>query len=61
MQLLIISYPSFTIEVDSNKTIKELKEKIETKKNIDTNIQSLYFAAKRLNNQQLLKDYNIQN
>ncbi len=60
MQLLIVSYPSFTINIENSVTVNELKEQINQNNNIPLDEQSLYYAGKLLNDQKLLQDYGIE-
>lgn len=63
MQIFIKSLTGKTItfDVKSSTTIKELKNKIEEKENISTNIQRILFCGKTLEDNKTLSYYNIQN
>ncbi|EZA56412.1 hypothetical protein DMN91_009840 [Ooceraea biroi] len=50
---------TFTIEIDSSQTVKELKEKIETQKGFPAEHQKLIYAGKILADEQPLTEYNI--
>ncbi|TGZ46653.1 UV excision repair protein RAD23-like protein B [Temnothorax longispinosus] len=50
---------TFTIEIDSSQTVKDLKEKIETQKGFPAEHQKLIYAGKILADEQPLTEYNI--
>ncbi|XP_012232734.1 UV excision repair protein RAD23 homolog A [Linepithema humile] len=50
---------TFTIEIDSSQTVKDLKEKIETQKGFPVEHQKLIYAGKILADEQPLTEYNI--
>ncbi|KYN29805.1 UV excision repair protein RAD23 like protein B [Trachymyrmex cornetzi] len=50
---------TFTIEIDSSQTVKDLKEKIETQKGFPAEHQKLIYAGKILADEQPLAEYNI--
>ncbi|KAH0955917.1 hypothetical protein HN011_007477 [Eciton burchellii] len=50
---------TFTIEIDSAQTVKDLKEKIETQKGFPAEHQKLIYAGKILADEQPLTEYNI--
>ncbi|XP_011643297.1 UV excision repair protein RAD23 homolog B [Pogonomyrmex barbatus] len=50
---------TFTIEIDSSQTVKDLKEKIETQKGFPAEHQKLIYAGKILVDEQPLTEYNI--
>ncbi|XP_012524278.1 UV excision repair protein RAD23 homolog B [Monomorium pharaonis] len=50
---------TFTIEIDSSQTVKDLKEKIETQKGFPVEQQKLIYAGKILADEQPLTEYNI--
>ncbi|EGI65802.1 PREDICTED: UV excision repair protein RAD23 homolog B [Acromyrmex echinatior] len=50
---------TFTIEIDSLQTVKDLKEKIETQKGFPAEHQKLIYAGKILADEQPLAEYNI--
>ncbi|XP_014217305.1 UV excision repair protein RAD23 homolog B isoform X2 [Copidosoma floridanum] len=50
---------TFTIEIESSQTVKELKDKIETQKGFPALYQKLIYAGKILVDEQPLSEYNI--
>ncbi|XP_011155020.1 UV excision repair protein RAD23 homolog B isoform X2 [Harpegnathos saltator] len=50
---------TFTIEIDSSQTVKDLKQKIETQKGLPAEQQKLIYAGKILADEQPLTEYNI--
>ncbi|XP_050455238.1 UV excision repair protein RAD23 homolog B [Cataglyphis hispanica] len=50
---------TFTIEIDSSQTVKDLKEKIEMQKGFPAEHQKLIYAGKILADEQPLTEYNI--
>ncbi|XP_020294821.1 UV excision repair protein RAD23 homolog B isoform X2 [Pseudomyrmex gracilis] len=50
---------TFTIEIDSSLTVKDLKDKIETQKGFPAEHQKLIYAGKILADEQPLTEYNI--
>ncbi|KAJ8682061.1 hypothetical protein QAD02_017853 [Eretmocerus hayati] len=50
---------TFTVEIDPEKTVKELKDKIETQKGLPAQHQKLIYAGKILADEQPLTEYNI--
>ncbi|KAJ5072542.1 uv excision repair protein rad23 [Anaeramoeba ignava] len=61
LYFLALYQSRFRIEVESNDTIKEIKEKIGDKQNWDPDCLFLFFAGKILENDKTICDYNIQN
>lgn len=50
---------TFTVEIDPTKTVKDLKDKIETQKGFPAEQQKLIYAGKILSDEQPLTEYNI--
>lgn len=51
--------PAITLEVDAEDTITSVKEKIETKKGIPTNVQQLIIGEIELEDKRTLSDYSV--
>ena len=62
MQLFVktLTGKTITLNVDTNNSIKRIKQKIEEKEGIPSKIQRLVFAGKVLKNYRTLSDYNLQ-
>jgi len=57
----VSSQETFTLEVDSNDFIRNLKNKIEDKKGFPVETQRISYGGKELNDDRTVRDYNIQN
>ena len=51
---------TIALEVDSSDSIGDVKEKIQAKEGIISNMQQIIFAAKQLEDEQTLASYNIE-
>ena len=62
MQILVeyLSGKTMTLDIEPSDTIRNVKTKIQDKKGIPTNQQSLFFKGKDLEDNKTVADYNIQ-